>query len=69
MTHTGFPKRVVFNPNDVDIYEISIRNLIAVGKENRCPETYEFSNFVPYSKPSAFLTHGNEFIWLWNERF
>ena len=69
MTHIGFPKKFVFNPNDVEISEITIGNIIAIGKENHATKTYEFSNFLPYSKPSALLNHGNEVIRIWNERF
>ena len=69
MTHTGFPKKVVFNPNDVDIFEITIENFIAVGKANHAAKTYEFSNFVSYSNSSSHMNHGNEVIRIWYERF
>ena len=67
MTQTCFPKRVLFSPNDVYIYEITLGKLIVVGKANHTTKTYEFSNFVPDSKPSTLLTHGNEVIWMWND--
>ena len=69
MTHTSFTKRFVFSPNDVYISKITTGKLIAVGNANHATKTYEFSNFVPYSKPSILLNHGNEIIWLWHERF
>ena len=51
MTHTGFPKNVLFIPIDIEISEITTGNLIAIGKENNAAKTYEFSKFFPYSKP------------------
>ena len=60
MTHTRLPKIFTFNPNDVEISEIASVKIIVVGKANHTAKTYEFSNFVPDSKPSALLTHGNE---------
>ena len=69
ITHIGLPIRVVFNPDDVEISEIASGKLIVVGKENHTTKTYEFSNFVPDSKPSSLLTHGNEVSRLWHERF
>ena len=69
MTHTGLHKRVIFSPKDVEISEIASGKLIVVGKANQTAKTYEFSNFVPDSKPSALLTHGNEARRMWHERF
>ena len=69
ITHIGLPIRVVFNPNDVEISEIVTGKLIVVGKTNHVAKTYEFSKFVPDSKPSALLNHGNEVKWLWIKRF
>ena len=69
MEHTIFCKRVTFSPNDVEISEIVLGKLIVVGKANHTAKTYEFSNFVLDSNPSALLTHGNEVSRLWNERF
>ena len=45
-----------------DISEIATINLIVVGKVNHAAKTYEFSNFVPDSKPSSLLNHGNHVI-------
>ena len=59
MTHTSFPRKVVFNHTNVEIYEITNGNLIETGKENHVAKTYEFSVFLPYSKPSSLLNHGN----------
>ena len=65
MTHTRVPKRVSLSPNDVEITEIASRKGIA----NHHAKAYEFSHFVADAKPIALLTHGNEVIRLWNERF
>ena len=40
MTHMDFPKKVLFISNDVEISEITTRNLIAIGKENHYAKTY-----------------------------
>ena len=69
MTHTGFPKRVTFIPNDVDISEIAFGKLIVTGIINNSAKTYEFSMFVPDENHTTFLNHGNEVIQLWNEIF
>ena len=69
ITHTCLPKRFIFSPNDVEISKIQSKKLIVIGKENHTTKTYEFSNFVPDSTPSTLLTHGNEVIQLWHERF
>ena len=66
MTHTRMPKRVSFIPNDV---EIASGKLIAKGLANHHAKSYEFSHFVVDAKPTALLTHGNEFSRLWHERF
>ena len=60
MTHIGFPKRVSFSPNDVDIMELASRKLIAKGLANHHAKSYEFSHFVADANPTAMLTHGNE---------
>ena len=69
MTHIGMPKRVSFNPNDVYIIEIASRKLIAKRLANHHAKAYEFSHFVADAKPTALLTHGNEVIIPWHERF
>ena len=69
MTHIHLHKRVAFNPNDVEISEIASVKIIVVGKANHTAKTYEFSNFVPDSKPSTLINHGNEVRWMWHERF
>ena len=54
LTHTGSPKRVVFEPNPVEISNISTGKLIEKGVANHASKAYEFSkNFhthikVPY---------------------
>ena len=60
ITHIGLQKRVVFIPNEVDISKIVSRKVIATGIANHFAKSYELSKFVPNSKPSALLTHGNE---------
>ena len=45
MTHTGSPKRVVFEPDTIDILDIFIGKLIARGVANHASKAYEFSHF------------------------
>ena len=49
MTHVGSPKRVVFDPELVEITDISTGNIIAKGVANHASKAYEFSRFLPYS--------------------
>ena len=63
------PKRVSFIPDDVEIIEISSIKLLAKGLANYHAKAYKFSHFVADAKPIALLTHGNEVIILWHERF
>ena len=51
MTHTCSPKRVIFGPDSVEITDISTRNIIAKGVANHASKAYEFSHFMPFSKP------------------
>ena len=69
MTDTGFPKKVIFSPNEVEIIEISSGKVIAKGVVNHTSKVYMFSHFLPYSNPSALLIHANEASKLWHERF
>ena len=69
MTHTGFPKRVSFSPNGVEISDIASRKVIATSLANHHAKTYEFSKFLSDAKPTALLTHGNEVSRIWNEIF
>ena len=49
MTHTSSPKRVVFEPNTVEIFDISTGKLISQGVTNHISKEYEFLCFFPYS--------------------
>ena len=60
MTHTGSPKKVIFSPNDVEITDISNGKVIEKGVADHTLKVYRFSHFLPYSNPSALLTHANE---------
>ena len=51
MTHTSSPKRVVFEPDLVDISNISTGKMIEKGVANHASKSYEFSHFLPYSDP------------------
>ena len=69
MTHTGSPKRIIFDPDSGEILDISTRNLIAKGPPNHAFKEYEFYHFLPHSYPSSLLTHANDTSMIWNEIF
>ena len=60
MTHTRYPKKAMFSPNDVEITDILNGKFIAIGVVDHTSKVYKFSHFLPYSNPSALLIHGNE---------
>ena len=60
MTHTGSPKQVTFDPDSMEISEISTKNMIAKGAANHAFKAYDFSHFLPNSYPSGLLTHIND---------
>ena len=51
MTHTRSPKQVIFGPDSMEITYISTGNIIAKGVANHASKAYEFSHFMPPSKP------------------
>ena len=69
MTQTRSPKKFIFSPDDVEIIEISNGKVIAKGVVDHTSKVYKFSHFLPYSNPSALLTHANEASKIWHERF
>ena len=69
MTHTGYPKKVIFYPDEVEITDISSGKFIAKGVANHTSKLYMFSHFLPYSNPFALLIHANEARKLWHEIF
>ena len=69
MTHTSTSKRVTFTQNDVDISEISIGQVVAMGIADHDSRMYNLSHFLPYSQGNALLSHANETSKLWHERF
>ena len=69
MIHTRSPKKVVFYPNEVEIYDIVNGRVIAKGFLDHSYKVYKFSHFIPFSNPFYLLTHANEALKLWHERF
>ena len=47
MTHNGTTKRVTFTQNYVDISEVSIGQVVAVGFADHDSRMYKFSHFLP----------------------
>ena len=69
MNHTGSPKKVVFSPNEVEIYDIANGRVISKGFVDYSSRFYRFSDSMHLSNPSSLLTHANEARKLWHERF
>ena len=69
MTHTGEAKRVTFTPNMVEIAEISLNQVVAIGYADHHERIYNFLNFLPTSNDEDLLSHANENSKLWHERF
>ena len=69
MTHTGSPNKVLFTPNNVEITKMSNGRVIEKGYVGHSSKVYKFSHFMPYSNPSALLTHAYESTKIWHERF
>ena len=69
MNHSSSPNRVIFDPDSVEISEISTRNLIVKGAANHAFKEYEFSHFLPNSYPSTLLTHSNDIRRIGHEIF
>ena len=67
MTHTGSPKKFIFSLDEVEITYIWNGKFIEKGVVDHTLKIYKFSLFLPYSNPSALLTHANEAIKLWHE--
>ena len=69
MTNTGEPKRVIFNPDFVEISEISTDQVVVVGYADHHERMYKFSNFLHTSSDQALQSHANEVSKLLHERF
>ena len=60
ITHNGSPNKFIFSPSEVDITDISNGRVTAKGVVDHTSKVYNFSHFLPYSNPSALLTHANK---------
>ena len=69
MTHTLEENIATFTPYMVDIAEISIDQVIAIGYADHHERMYKFSNFLPTSNDQALLSHANEVSKIWNDSF
>ena len=69
MTHTGSPKRVTFDSDSAEIIEKGTGNIVAKGIANYSTKAYEFSHFLHVSPPTTLLSHANNTINIWHERF
>ena len=69
MTHTGEEKRPTFTPNMVEIAEISLEQVVAIGYADHHESMYKFSKFLPTSSDQALQSHANQVSKLWHERF
>ena len=69
MTHTVSKNRVTFSQEDVEIFEVSTRKVVAVGVADNELRMYKFSHFRLYSSSKELQSHANEINKLWNEWF
>ena len=69
MTHSVSPKRLTFDPNTVEIFEVSTGNMIVKGDANCSFKEYEVSHYPPASYLIALFTHANNISKLWHEKF
>ena len=69
MTHTRSPNKVFFSPNDVEMFDIVNGRVITKGFVDHSSKVYKLPHFMPFSNPSALLTHENEANNIWHERF
>ena len=69
MTHTGYPKKVIFSSNEVEISDMANGRVIDKGFVDHSSRVYRFSHFMPLSNPSTLLTHANEENQILHERF
>ena len=54
MTHTGSPKRDVFDPDSLEVSNISTWKMRVKGVANDASKAYQFSHFLPYSDPVQY---------------
>jgi WD40 repeat protein len=68
MMNSGTEKRVIFTPNSVDIYDIQTNSRVVTSEVNHQSRLYTFSEFIEPDS-ALLLTHADESIRIWNERF
>jgi hypothetical protein len=66
ITQTG--KRVEFTSYSVTVLDMHDSSIIAVGEVDHKSRLYKFTKFIDYDS-SLLLTHDNESIRVWHERF
>jgi len=67
-THSSTEKRVEFNPDAMNIYDLHSSSKIATDEVNNGARLYTFSEFIEYES-SLLLTHADDSSTLWHERF
>jgi hypothetical protein len=68
MKNHGTIKKVVFTPNDVEIYDMQNNSRVSTGEVNHQSRLYTFSEFIEPDF-SLLLTHDDESSRIWHERF
>ena len=53
ITHTGFPKQVLFGPDSVEITNISTGEIVAKGITDHASKAFHFSHFMSFSVPTS----------------
>ena len=53
MTHTSFPKQVLFGPDSVEITNISTGDIVVKGIDDHASKEYYFPHFLPFLVPAS----------------
>jgi hypothetical protein len=61
-------KRVIFTPDEVDIYDMKTISKVSIGKVNHQSKIYMFYAFIEPNF-SLLLTHADERSRIWHESF
>jgi hypothetical protein len=68
MKNPGIRKKVIFTPNAVDIYDMKTNYRVSTSEVNHQFRLYTFSKFIEPDS-ALLLTHADESIRIWLERF
>jgi hypothetical protein len=68
MKNSGTGNKIIFTPNEVDIYDMKTNSMVSTSEVNHQSRLYTFSKFIEPDF-ALLLTHADESSRIWNERF